>query len=248
MKNNSIGSLAIILIFIFLAAPTHAQLPSLNYVQTNRSVEYLRLVDTTPSNFYDDASVTINELDDSNSLGFFSATIDGADFQGTDPYIPIFEPALTPAASQTSTIGFNSVVGSGFSDTFFVFDPGALINVTDLGNSSLSVVFDLSGPTNYSLDASVTGSSQVSLFGGPSDPINGNLIASVFDGQLNQAGVLAPGQYTLQAGIEFFPDPFISGPGTFDLDFQVDVVPEPSSICCLLIAAFAGVASRRRSA
>ena len=103
-------------------------------------------------------------------------------------------------------------------------------------------LFDLSGPANYSFTGTITGDTDLNFIGTPSDPADGNSI----NVRLNSTGVLPAGEYyfnTYIASLGLF-----SSPSSFDFDFQVEVVPEPSSLCFLMSAAFVGIVKRRRAA
>jgi len=261
LSKNLIFTYTLMLSSLILVPSVGAQLPLITHISSEREVLYTRAIVSESV----DGTSSSESITTGGSIvvfpGPFNASIDGADFVGG-----IFQPALLPAASQTSNIGGSSITGSGFQDAFVVADSSAttLSEITDEGRSSFLAVFELTEPVQFSFDATTTGFSEVSLLSiarffevslsGSSladDPLSvGGSSGLGFDQSLSESGVLEAGEYVLTAN--FFSTGFDAdfNESSFDFDFRVSAVsvPEPSTLALLLGAALAGVATRRRAA
>ena len=251
-----------LIVFACLLAGTiepavHAQVPTLSFVSQQRSVVYTRTV----TNSGGGVDFTNRVLESSNSLGLFSAIIEGDDFQTStidplDPSAPssppIITPGLSPAASLVSSFFNQQIQATGFqaggravAQTDFFGFGGADI---DEGFSAIDVVFDLSGPTEFSFEGSVTDGSSILL-------LSPDFSIFVFDQPVVESGILPAGQYSLTAqtagdgflgggigGDQFF----LSGDSSFDFHLSLDVVPEPSSLPFVIGIGTCGLLGRRR--
>ncbi|MBI5866669.1 MAG: hypothetical protein HZB38_19560 [Planctomycetes bacterium] len=191
------------------------------------------------------------QANDANSI--FSGTLDpfnetvGA-AAGIDPITGVV------SASQLSDITPLSIVGQADLSGELNVPAGASLSASSLGGGAgLSVTFSVSDLTAYTLTAHASASSAIpnSIQGVVLTGAGGALVSAEgydnFVADVNTAGVLAPGEYTLLVYFTLSADtPSVAGPfsagalGHFDVNFQV---PEPSSLTVVLLAL---LACRRR--
>lgn len=243
--NKPLAAFCFLLIVTAFAGNTNAQQAALTYVSQTRTVEYRR---ATLDGLLGINTVQFDQVISNNTLDPFNQTLQGIDFIAVAPNdAQTFIPGLAPAATQTSTINFNSIVASGSYNSFLEVIPFGF-GLQDRGETSLNVVFDLAGPAAYSIDLSATGPTTASLFrtlpSGALDlgftPIDAN------NGTVSQSGILDPGRYTVAADNALSSD-FVGAPvGSFDINFQVDAVPEPSTFVLLLGIGSSGLTLLRR--
>ena len=225
----------------------------LTFVETLRSVSYERTV--TVQNEFNFSPLSGDGVS-FDEIGLFRETLVGPDFVSSDPFAPLSVSGLNPIASQSTLINFNSISGTGSYDGRFFGDPGPRQQFVDQGESAVRVVFDLSGPTQYSFSASTgDGDAFVRLLGedaipGQTFPFERSIAGTSLSGgrsEISQTGVLEAGRYELIANRNF---DFISLPtgnsGSFEFDLQLEVVPEPSTLPFLLAATITGLTKRRR--
>ena len=240
-------TLCLIAITTLMASPSYAQLPSLTFLETNRSVGFDR---GQRQGFTGGPFITFSNnevLDD--GIGTFDESIAAPSFDNGDPFSPVFAPAIDPIATQSTTVSFNSVSGTGSIDGRIISDPGGIREIRDQGSSALSILFDLSGPTEFMFDSSVSGDVGVFLFSQTDDGFDSDIIGGSSEFELgntedSQTGVLDAGQYRLAVTPSFFVTE--SQTGTFDFSFEANVVPEPSTLPILSTVALVGLTRRRR--
>ena len=230
-----------LLLCMFFGASANAQPGFITYTLTERSIEYTRNFQPSGLDPYGPPTQIFSESFSNNGLGSFDASIAGQAFDNGDPYLPVSEPAVPVAASQTSFINSSSITASGFFDSFGTVNSGAGL-VQDISRSLLVVEFDLSAPTPFSVELASTG--PFVGFARVTD-LDDNFIfesiASANDSTSIQSGTLEAGGYRL------FIDEFASFNGSFDINLQVAVVPEPSSMVLLGLFVTGSLLRRRRS-
>jgi uncharacterized delta-60 repeat protein len=225
----------------FTRLPAEARL---NYVSQTR------LVQAVPDNNPPPTDVEGGpESQQAPDFGPFARSVDVIYYWGQ----PGYDYGGAARVTQTSTLSTNGIAASGL-----VQADGDTVSVT--GRSLLSVTFDVAAPTPYTLAVGY----DVSQFfggGGPNGVVElrrvdpGGDVTLVrhesrfFDDTFppdrfdtTDAGVLAPGRYTLDATFQMTDSSF-SGSGGFTYDVRL-TVPEPSAAVASVTAG--AMATRRR--
>jgi len=224
--------IVLVLPLLFVIAET-CQAQVITYLSQNRRIIYER-------DFFDFTAPITTEFEEevtASGFGQFNAGIDRRpviiDFDPLDGTpIQVFSTSEPiEIASQSSSLTFNSITASGIGGSVDYSNIGA----NEIGRSIVEVVFNLSEPTDYSVEFDAISGFPEFQFSGP------NLDIFTGGGDVSESGVLEAGDYTLIAGGSYFNS------GEFTLDVQINAVPEPSSLA-LVFGLFAGsfVVRRRR--
>ena len=224
---------AVVLGLIFLQI---AEGQSITYLSENRFVlsEISEVVDIDQTGQIFETTTT---TDSANGFGSFSSEL-------LDEFTPrVF-------ASQTSALTFNSLTATATVDGFGANSSGEIGSRMVDGTANFEAVFDLSEPTSYSLNFLEGGFVEFGNFSvtGPSLNINENIgVFGRFDDlSLSQSGVLEAGTY--EFNIQINNGSTAEGmAGSFDFDFQISTVPEPSSSLALLAIVLLASTKRQRN-
>ena len=163
--------------------------------------------------------------------------------------------------SSTATADPDLVASQTSNITNSIFDIQAFANGGALGGefptveafSLLTVTFDVSGATTFSLEGLLEDAAAVEVFNrgtavGLTDENNNQLFQFQSDVgapvQLSLTGTLVPGQYTFEFDSRSFRNRVLTSDVLFTLESSPLSVPEPS--CCFLISGIALLATARR--
>lgn len=186
-----------------------------------------------------EVSLTDTDTDTAGGFGPYSSNIDASVSIG-DPNNPYTASSL---ATQSSSISGSAITGAGYADA--LGDPnGPDANPSGHGTSYIVVDFDIYVPQTYSLTGFIDAtfvqdglaSAMVELVG-PGGTEFSYLTPSGFV-NLNSAGLLAPGAYTLTVVAD--AEALVKGDSaSANFGFEMIFVPEPATVFLLMPTALA---------
>ena len=199
---------------------------------------------------FDTLSDTDSDSDAATDFGLFNSSVSASASVAVN-----FSSA---AASQDSNILSNQILGTGTASSSACCGD-TMGSASASSSSRLRVTFSIDRTLSYTYNGELDGefltgdfsnfSGELSLTG-PS----GSVIDEMFDElsdpvSIMQSGTLEPGQYTIIADVfSFSPEgPTSAGEASSaTFDFDLNLVPEPSGIWLLAIAALSAIGSARR--